>query len=112
MLCTSQHCHAVARTSPAVQEHGTPLTQMQVLLPTSRHSSMIAHAWRSLIMVCAVHLLTHDDGAATAQVLLPYLKAKCDSLYAKHSHRSGGAGVLGLALARSAQQQEHQVRSW
>jgi hypothetical protein len=37
------------------------------------------------------------------QVLLPYLKAKCDHLYARHAQQQGG--VLGLALARSAQQQ-------
>jgi hypothetical protein len=37
------------------------------------------------------------------QVLLPYLKAKCDHLYARHAQQQGG--VLGLALAHSAQQQ-------
>jgi hypothetical protein len=38
------------------------------------------------------------------QVLLPYLKAKCDHLYARLAQQQQG-GVLGLALARSAQQQ-------
>lgn len=39
------------------------------------------------------------------QVLLPYVKSKCDQLYAKHSQR----GVLGLVLARAGQQQQQQV---
>lgn len=38
------------------------------------------------------------------QVLLPYLKAKCDRLYARHAQQQGG--VLGLALARSGHQQQ------
>lgn len=39
------------------------------------------------------------------QVLLPYLKAKLDGLYARHSQW----GVLGLALSRRRQQQPQQV---
>eukprot|EP00879_Flechtneria_rotunda_P025849 GHRR01027501.1.p1 GENE.GHRR01027501.1~~GHRR01027501.1.p1 ORF type:complete len:323 (+),score=103.21 GHRR01027501.1:793-1761(+) len=37
--------------------------------------------------------------ALLCQVLLPYIKAKCDQLYAKHSPQRG---VLGLAIARQA----------
>jgi hypothetical protein len=40
------------------------------------------------------------------QVLLPYLQAKCAHLYSRHAQQQGG--VLGMALARSAQQQQQQ----